>query len=545
MPRSADDLTLTATRGASGGSGDEPLLEAGALQSAIFNSANFSSIATDAKGVIQIFNVGAERMLGYAAADVMNKITPADISDPEEVIARAAALSTELGTRITPGFEALVFKASRGIEDIYELTYIRKDGSRFPAVVSITALRDPGDAIIGYLLIGTDNTARHRAEAALANVQKLESLGVLAGGIAHDFNNILTAIMGNLSLLSPQITPGGDAEELVREAHSACDNAKGLANQLLTFAKGGAPVVKVIDLRLLLTETAVFATRGSNVRCVCDVGAAPLAVNVDKNQIAQVIQNLVINATQAMTHGGVITARADLVTLGSQEHAPQGAGRYVEVTVTDPGVGIAAEDLSKVFDPYFTTKAAGRGLGLAMCYSIMAKHGGSITVESKPGAGAVFTLRFPAADAAEITVDAKRGAGLRRRAKVLVMDDDAAVSRVLLRILERLGYQAEGVGDGAAALFAYRAAMEAGDPFDVVIMDLTIPGGMGGEEAIAKLKLLDPEAKAIVSSGYSNDPVISEYSAHGFGEALSKPYSVEEVSEALRRMLGPRGRPRS
>jgi CheY-like chemotaxis protein len=180
-----------------------------------------------------------------------------------------------------------------------------------------------------------------------------------------------------------------------------------------------------------------------------------------------------------------------------------------------------------------------------MCYSIMAKHDGSIAAESKPGEGAIFTLRFPAANAADLPVEAKRAASASGKARVLVMDDDAAVSRVLLRILQRLGYEAEGVGDGAAALLSYRAAMEAGHPYDLVIMDLTIPGGMGGEEAIAKLKLLDPAAKAIVSSGYSNDPVISEYTAHGFGEALSKPYSVEEVSEALSRMLDPRGRPRS
>ncbi len=508
--------------------------DAGALQRAIFNSANFSSIATDAKGVIQIFNVGAERMLGYAAADVMNKITPADISDPQEVIARAKTLSAEMGTPITPGFEALVFKASRGIEDIYELTYIRKDGSRFPAVVSVTALRDANNAIIGYLLIGTDNTLRKEAAAVLVNAQRLESLGVLAGGIAHDFNNALTAILGNLSLLQAEIKASGESQklfanaqqELLLEAESACGTAKSLSNQLLTFAKGGSPVATVLDLRLLLKEAAVFSARGSNVRCVFELGESPLVVNVDKNQVAQVIQNLILNAVQAMPGGGDIMVRAGLA-----------AGHCIEASFKDHGSGIPPELLSRIFDPYFSTKAVGRGLGLAMCNSIMAKHGGGIAADSRPGEGAVFTLRFPDTNVAYSPPEHKLPLKVAGNGNVLIMEDEAVVARVLKRMLEHLGYQAEFVGDGRAAVDAYRQALEAGKPYDAVILDLTIPGGMGGKEAIGELLALDPQVKALVSSGYSNDPIVSDYSAHGFREVLLKPYVLEDVSEAMRRVL--------
>ncbi|MEQ1918991.1 MAG: ATP-binding protein, partial [Elusimicrobiota bacterium] len=504
------------------------------LQGAIFNSANFSSIATDAKGVIQIFNIGAERMLGYAAADVMNKITPADISDPQEVIARAKTLSAEMGEKIEPGFEALVFKASRGIEDFYELTYIRKDGSRFPAVVSVTALREAGNAIIGYLLIGTDNTLRKQAEVSLANTQRLESLGVLAGGIAHDFNNVLTAILGNLSLLQSELRAGGEAQKLLTQAHQellleaerACGTAKGLSNQLLTFAKGGSPVVTVMDLRLLLKEAAVFAARGSNVRCVFELSESPLVVNIDNNQVAQVIQNLILNAIQAMPGGGEIMVRAGLE-----------GGSCIDVSFKDHGSGIQPKLLNRIFDPYFSTKAAGRGLGLAMFNSIMTKHGGSITADSTPGEGAVFTLRFPVAMAAYAPPEHKLPVKVAGKGNVLIMEDEAVVARVLKRMLEHLGYQAESVGDGRAAVDAYRQALEAGKPYDAVILDLTIPGGMGGKETIGQLLLLDPQAKVIVSSGYSNDPVVSDYSAHGFREVMLKPYVLEDVSEAMRRVL--------
>jgi CheY-like chemotaxis protein len=364
----------------------------------------------------------------------------------------------------------------------------------------------------------------------------------LAGGIAHDFNNILTAILGNISLLKPKIEGDGEAVEILTEAQNACGAAKGLSNQLLTFAKGGSPIASAMDLRPVLTQAAAFATRGTSARCVFDLGDSPLIVSIDKDQISRVIQNLVINAAQAMAQGGEITLRAEVVALEASANPNRPAGRYVRLTVSDQGAGIKPENLNKIFEPYFSTKGVGRGLGLALSYSIMAKHGGNIGAEVKPGAGAVFILHFPIADAADAPAVEDRPALTAGSGKVLIMDDEAALAKVLKRIVEHLGYQTEVVKDGQAGLDAYSLAMREGKPYDAVILDLTVAGGMGGKEAIAKLKALDPQAKAIVSSGYANDPVMAGYAAHGFSWVLTKPYTIEQVSEALRQVLGSKTR---
>jgi signal transduction histidine kinase/ActR/RegA family two-component response regulator len=420
---------------------------------------------------------------------------------------------------------------------IMEQEYLRLDGSRLPVETTAVPIRyQDQDA---HMVFVRDITEHQQAQAAIANTQKLESLGILAGGIAHDFNNILTAILGNLSLLQSEIKASGNALELFQEAQTACATAKGLSHQLLTFAKGGHPIVKVMDLRPLLKQTASFSTRGSNARCVLELGDSLLAVNIDKEQIAQVIQNLMINAVQAMPEGGTITLRARLVALGANERSPLAAGRYVQVTVQDQGTGIPPLHITKIFDPYFSTKSAGRGLGLAMCYSVMAKHGGHICAESRPGAGATFILHFPAADAAAVAPEPGLPALTPGHGRILIMDDEPSVSKALARMLAHLGYQAESVEDGQAALDAYRRAMATGKPYAAVIMDLTIPGGMGGKDTMRKLSALDPQARAIVSSGYSNDPIMSEYASHGFSGVLTKPYSMEEVSAALHRVIGP------
>jgi PAS domain S-box-containing protein len=418
----------------------------------------------------------------------------------------------------------------------FEWTHRKADGEDFPVQVSLTPIRMNGKNLIHC--VWRDLTVHKKNELALANVQKLESLGVLAGGIAHDFNNVLTAILGNLSLLQSEIKPGGEAQEILTEAQKACATAKGLSNQLLTFSKAESLSISVVDLRPVLTEAAVFAARGTNVRCVFELGESPLAAAVDKEQISRVVQNLIINAAQAMQKGGDIALRASPVTLGANERPGFPAGLYIRLTVEDQGPGIPSEHLTRIFDPYFSTKAVGRGLGLAMCYSIMAKHGGCISADSKPGSGAVFTLHFPAASNADITAEKKKAPITTGSGKVLIMEDDPPLAKVLKRILERLGYGSDIVSDGQAALDAYRREMTAGKPYDAVIMDLTIAGGMGGEETIGKLKALDPEAKAIVSSGYANNPIISDYAASGFSAALCKPYNMEQVSEALRRALG-------
>jgi len=469
------------------------------------------------------FNKAGEQLLGYRRESLLGK-NDYDLFPRQEA---AFFIKTDQ--------EVLANKRPHDIPEEKILTAGK--GERILHTKKITILDESGKP--KYLLgISEDITERKQAEAALANLHKLESLGTLAGGIAHDFNNIISSIMGNLSMLQSDMKSGGESLELVEEAQQACETAKGLAQQLLTFAKGGSPVVKVMDLRPLLARAAGFATRGSKTRCVFELDENPLPVNVDKEQVAQVIQNLVLNAMQAMPEGKTIAIRAAPVTLGEGEHPPLAAGRYVQVEVEDQGTGIPQEHLPRVFDPYFSTKTKGRGLGLAMCYSIMSKHGGHISAASKPRSGAILTLLFPAVAAEDIRPEPERPALIAGQGAILVMEDEALVAKTLKRMLARLGYRPESVENGQDALDAYRQAQEAGQPYAAVIMDLTIPGGMGGEEAMGKLLALDPKAKAIVSSGYSNDPIMAEYAAHGFSGVLGKPYRIEDVSAALRRVIG-------
>jgi PAS domain S-box-containing protein len=373
---------------------EEALLKAGALQSAIFNSANFSSIATDAHGIIQIFNVGAERMLGYTAAEVMDKITPADISDPQEVIVRAAALSLELGTTITPGFEAMVFKASRGIEDIYELTYIRKDGSRFPAAVSVTALRDAQNAIIGYLLIGTDNTARKHAEAALLRSEMLASAGRMAASIAHEINNPLEAIMNTLYLArKTDHLPQAALEyldiadgELMRIAH--------ITRQTLGFyrefsAATSNSTTALVDSVISLLQAKIRAN-GARVE---QQGDPLLRVMGITGELRQVMANLLANSLDAIGQNGRIVLRA------SASVDPIDGRRRVRITVSDYGHGMISATTKQIFNPFFTTKGSvGIGLGLWVCKQLVEKNGGSIRVRSSMEGerrGTTFSMVLP------------------------------------------------------------------------------------------------------------------------------------------------------
>ena len=419
----------------------------------------------------------------------------------------------------------------------FDFEYKTSDGRSEWLSDTSAPIRGRDGTIIGVITTVRDVTDRRRAEATLSMMQKLESLGTLAGGIAHDFNNIVTAILGNLSLLAHEVADPG-ARELIREATEASLTARGLAQQLLTFASGGDPVVRLLDLANLLRDVAAFAARGSSARCAFAIGGERLPVRADREQLAQVIQNLVLNAVQAMPHGGTITVEASMCELATGEVPPLAAGPYVRVAIRDSGTGIPREHLDRIFDPYFTTKSRGRGLGLAVCHSIVAKHGGQITAESRPGSGAVFTIDLPAVPGAEIAETRTASPAAARRARLLVMDDDESVLRLLRRILERLGHDVELVPDGGAALDAYRGALASPNPFAAVVMDLTIAGGMGGRETLRKLIEIDPSVRAIVSSGYSNDPIMSDWAAAGFSGVLPKPYRLEDVTRVLGEVLG-------
>jgi CheY-like chemotaxis protein len=367
----------------------------------------------------------------------------------------------------------------------------------------------------------------------------LEAVGILAGGIAHDFNNILTVVLGNITLAEMDAAPGTPQRRLLRDAHLATLRARDLTQQLLTFAKGGDPVRAAVELPELLRESAGFALHGSSSRAEFDLPIDLWPVNADKGQLGQVIHNLVINAVQAMPQGGVVTVRAANECLRAGAVGGLPAGEYVRITVADTGTGIPAEHLTKIFDPYFTTKQQGSGLGLATVYSILRKHQGHIEVESQPGAGATFHLWLPMARAGADAPVVATAPAAALSGRVLFMDDEAPILEMARNFLPRLGLQGECVPDGRAAIEKYREALQAGTPFDVVVMDLTVPGGMGGREALDHLRALDPKVRAIVSSGYSRDPVLANHRAHGFVGILPKPYGLEQFQKALEAVLRP------
>ncbi|MBW1796120.1 MAG: response regulator [Deltaproteobacteria bacterium] len=379
-------------------------------------------------------------------------------------------------------------------------------------------------------------TERKRMQGELLRVQKLESISILAGGIAHDFNNILTAILGNISLAKMYANPEDKICEKLTEAEKASVRAKDLTQQLLTFSKGGQPIVKTAHVTRLLKDTTSFALTGSNVRCEFFMSEDLWPVEMDEGQMSQVINNLVINAVKSMPKGGTIKVWAENATVGTErtkQSLPLEGENYVKISIQDQGIGIPKEHLRKIFDPYFTTRKKGSGLGLAISYSIVQKHHGYITAESELGVGTTFHIFLPASEKEVITETHAKEIVRGEKGRVLIMDDEEIVRDVASGMLEHIGYEVEVAKDGAEAIALYEQAQESQVPFDVVILDLTVPGGMGGKETIEKLIELDPQAKAIVSSGYSTDPVMSDFREYGFSSVVSKPYKIEELREAL------------
>jgi nitrogen-specific signal transduction histidine kinase/CheY-like chemotaxis protein len=395
----------------------------------------------------------------------------------------------------------------------------------------------------GFWWLKRDISEKKRGEEEMLKWHKLESLGILAGGIAHDFNNLLTAMLGNLSLLDRSPHLKDKEAERVDEALKACSRAQHLTRQLLTFSKGGSPIKKTASIEELLKDSVQFSLRGSKVRCEYAIPRNIWPIDVDEGQIHQVIDNLVINAVQAMPAGGVIHVQATNVTVSGGPGIPLPSGRYVRISIRDTGVGIPEEIRKKIFDPYFTTKQQGSGLGLAISYSVIRKHGGLITMRSKVGQGSTFSLYLPASEG---MVDSKTGRKRTcdpRTARILLMDDDEIIRDMACEMLTELGYEVAVCRDGEEAVAAYGKAHGSETPFDVVIMDLTVPGGMGGTEAMRKMLTIDPNVKAVVSSGYSIDPVMADFTRYGFVAVLPKPYGAEDVGALLHAILSPNGKP--
>jgi PAS domain S-box-containing protein len=390
------------------------------------------------------------------------------------------------------------------------------------------------------LAIFTDITEREFLQHELLKVQKLESLGLLAGGIAHDFNNILTSILGNISFAQVFLDEAHKARSPLEQAEKAAHRAAELAGQLLTFAKGGDPVKKPVSVQRLMDESISLVLRGTKVVVAIDIPDNLHTIEADAGQINQAFNNIIINAVQAMPGGGRLTVKAENAALSGLNTMGLAPGEYVKLTFSDQGCGIPEEEQKQIFDPYFTTKSCGTGLGLSSVYSIITRHCGHISVNSGSGEGATFTIYLPST----CEVSAEPGTGHDTGAtadpaggSVLVMDDDEMILDLAANMLHLLGYRVTTCSGGEEAISQYKTAQGSGMPFDVVIMDLTVPGGMGGRETAKKILALDPRARLIVSSGYSNDPIMAHYEEYGFCGAMVKPYRINELMEALRRVV--------
>ena len=488
-----------------------------------------SVVATDSEGRIVLMNPVAESLSGWTQGEAEGRS-----------FAEVFRIVDERSRQIRDSPVDHVLNTGATVNLDLHTVLVARDGSEQPVSTSSAPIRDDEGKTVGVVLVSRDVGVQRRMEEEVLKSEKLESLGVLAGGIAHDFNNILTTIVGYLSLARIDIDPASELYENLSEVESAADRATDLTHQLLAFAKGGAPIRKAASIADIIRDSATFTMRGSNVRCDFRLDGQLWPAEVDRGQISQVIQNLVLNADQAMPTGGRMDVWAENLVVDASNGLPLSPGRYIRITVKDQGVGIGEEDVARIFDPYFTTKDTGSGLGLATAYAIARNHEGHITVASEPGKGTRFDVYLPAttAQVEQDTADARPptyGEG-----RILVLDDEDSIRRLADDLLSRLGYEAECVADGSHALAAYVRARHEGRAFDAVLMDLTVPGGMGGRETVARILEVDPDACTIVCSGYSDDPVMAEYADYGFRGVVAKPYDIGELSRVLARVLSTR-----
>ena len=399
-------------------------------------------------------------------------------------------------------------------------------------------IRDSSGAITSVIETVQNITEKHLLEEERLKTQKLEAIGTLAGGIAHDFNNLLQGVFGYISMAKMSLDSGAKSFAMLEQAEKALHMSVNLTTQLLTFSKGGKPVKKRVTLQPVIENSVRFALSGSRSDYGIKLDSDLWHVEADEGQLGQVIQNIVLNSDQAMPMGGTILITAKNIRT-PQKGIPQlpGKGNYVEISIQDSGIGISEEYLSKIFDPYFTTKVKGSGLGLATCYSIIKNHNGVIHVSSKMGNGTAFYVYLPAIEAEKELPKPTELAQYIRKGKILVMDDDEMIRNIAGDMIKALGHDVELAGHGDEAIGKYKAAMESGNPFDIVILDLTIRGGMGGKETIERLLAVNSGIKAVVSSGYSDDAVVSDYNNYGFRARLTKPYKFEELRDTLNKLL--------
>lgn len=487
-------------------------------------------VTTDTAGTVVLLNKVAEKLTGWRQEDAVGK----HLDEVFTIINEKSRLKTDNPVKMVLTTGCIGELANHTV-------LVSRDGTERIIADSAAPIRDKESKIVGAVLVFRDISEKRKMEEELLKAQKLESIGILAGGIAHDFNNLLTAILGNISLAKMYVPEGDKIRQKLNEAEKASLRARDLTQQLLTFSRGGAPVKKTSSIPEIIKDSAAFSLCGSKVTCSFTIPADLWLVEVDEGQISQVINNIILNAEQAMPDGGLIEVACRNVQVAAEDNLPFPDGRYILVTISDQGEGIPEEALPRIFDPYFTTKEYGKGLGLSTVYSIIQHHDGHISVSTKTGKGTTFFIYLPASGSSEELFSREEHIAAPCEAtsvkgKVLVMDDEENIREVVAEMLDFIGYEATLSCNGEEAVSLYTQAMELHQPFTAVLMDLTIPGGMGGGEAMRILREINPEVKGIVSSGYSNDPIMSEYKTFGFHGIITKPYKLDELREVLERV---------
>ncbi|MBA4389960.1 MAG: hypothetical protein C0399_03380 [Syntrophus sp. (in: bacteria)] len=488
-------------------------------------------ITADTTGKIVLINQSAENMTGWSEKEAIGAplINIFHNLDEKTRVQSEDPLQEIIEKNETENLERTDILINRyGVERIIML--------------SGAPIRDKDNIILGVVIVFRDITEKRKMEEELLTIRKLESVGTLAGGIAHDFNNILAVILGNISFAKTFIDPENKVYERLTDAEDATLRGKDLTYRLLTFSRGGEPLKKVVSLKKVIKDAARLTLSGSNVKCTYKIPDDLSRAEIDEGQIRQVIHNIVMNAKEAMPDGGKITIRAANITLTPDDAIPLSEGDYVKISIEDRGGGIPEEDLSRIFDPYFTKKEMGNtkgmGLGLAICYSIIKNHDGFMVAESHAEEGMTLHIYLPAYREAVYNEQTEQGqaAGAGKH-KILYMDDEVALLDIVGQMLDYLGFDAAFATDGAEAVTLYSEAWASGKPFNLVIMDLTIPGGMGGKETVQKIREIDPKAKAIVSSGYAEDPIMHNFKEYGFSGAIAKPYDVQALGEIIKRVM--------
>ena len=489
-------------------------------------------ITTDVQGRIMMINNAGETLTGWESAEAIGQPLKTVFNVTIDLAAQARAQKS--------GYRNEAHSILLNLPE--HATLVSKNGDEHVVEQVASPIRDSKNEVVGVVLVFRDITERQRNEAERRKADTLEQLGLLAGGIAHDFNNLLTAIIGNISLAALILPPNDEMGTRLNDAKNASLRARDLAQQLLTFARGGAPIKKTSSIGRLLQDTVSFSLRGTNSRSEFTLGKDLWPAEIDLGQISQVVGNLVVNADQAMPNGGTLHVSCENFVYKAEPTATipdLQPGEYICIKIRDEGVGIPEDYLKRIFDPYFTTKAKGNGLGLATTYSIIKNHNGLITVESQIHFGSTFTIYLPASRHQEVVAEAPATVEpiITGTGRILIVDDEEAIRDLVGFTLDRLGYETSGTETALEGVELYREKLAAGQRFDLVILDLTLPGGMGGKEALKRLIEIDPTVNAIVSSGYAMDSTMSRYQDFGFRGCIAKPYEASELGRTVHEVI--------